>query len=158
MHLSLLGLAFLVSVPALAQQSNTHFSYTVETSATPKVIWGIWTDVPAWKAWDNGLKTAELNGPFEALTTGKLVPDKGPKSKFVLTEVIPYQTYTFKTTLPLGALYVRRYLTSQNGKTTFTHEVWLTGITKGIFGRALGRNYRNLLPEIMGKIKAIAER
>ncbi|GAB2574890.1 SRPBCC family protein [Spirosoma areae] len=157
MQISLLGLAVLLSAQTVAQQSNTHFSYTVKTSAAPEIIWRIWTDVPAWKDWDEGLKTAELNGSFTALTTGTLIPDRGPKSKFVLVEVIPNQTYTFKTKLPLGALYVKRYLTTQSGETTFTHEVWFAGVTKGIFGRALGRNYRKILPGVMEKIKAIAE-
>lgn len=100
---------------------------------------------------------AELNGPFMAGTAGKLIPDKGPKITFRLIEVIPGQSYTFSTSLPLGALYVKRFLSSQNGQTIFTHEVWFTGLTKGIFGRSLGRNYRQILPEVMANIKRIAE-
>ncbi|MCC5611285.1 SRPBCC family protein [Nostoc sp. CHAB 5834] len=156
MQISLLGLALLLSTQTVAQQSNTHFSHTVKTTAAPELIWRIWTDVPGWKEWDEGLKGAELNGSFTALTRGTLLPARGPKSKFVLIEVIPNQTY--KTKLPLGALYVKRYLTTQRGETTFTHEVWLTGVTKGVFGRALGRNYRKILPGVMEKIKTIAER
>lgn len=147
----------LLAVPALAQQSNTRFSHTVETSALPEAIWRIWTDVPNWKMWDDGLKAAELNGPFAAGANGVLIPDKGPKSTFTLTEVASGQSYTFRTKLPLGALHVRRFLTIQNGKTAFTHEIWFTGLTKGIFGRALGRNYRKILPDVMEKIRRIAE-
>lgn len=150
-------LTVLFAVPALAQQSNTRFSHTVETSASPEAIWRVWTDVPNWKAWDDGLKDAQLNGPFAAGAKGALIPDRGPKSTFRLTEVIPNQSYTFRTKLPLGALNVKRFLTTQNGKTAFTHEVWLTGVSKGIFGRALGRNYRKMLPDVMSKINRIAE-
>ena len=157
MQNSLLTLAVLLSTAALAQQSNTRFSHTVETGAAPEVIWHVWTDVPNWKRWDTGLKSAELNGPFTGNTRGVLIPDKGPKSTFTLTEVIPQQSYTFRTKLPLGALYVKRVLQTQNGKTTFTHEVWFTGLTKGIFGRVLGRNYRTILPDVMQNIKRIAE-
>lgn len=153
----MIALAVLLSGHALAQQSNIRFSHTVETSASPEVIWRVWTDVPNWKAWDDGLKTAQLNGPFVANTKGVLIPDKGPRSTFMLTEVIAGQSYTFKTKLPLGALYVKRFLTNQNGKTAFTHEVWFIGLTKGIFGRALGRKYREILPGVMEKIRWIAE-
>lgn len=145
------------SLAAVAQQSNTHFSHTVITTAAPERIWQIWTDVANWKAWDKGLKAAELSGPFVAGSTGKLIPDKGPTSRFKLTEVVAGQSYTFKTKLPLGALYVKRTLGQQNGKTAFTHEVWFTGLTKGIFGNALGKNYRNILPDVMTTIKTIAE-
>jgi hypothetical protein len=157
MQNSLIALAVLLSAQALAQQSNTRFSHTVETSASPEAIWRVWTDVPNWKAWDDGLKSAELNGPFATDTKGMLIPDKGPKSTFTLTEVVPGHSYTFRTKLPLGSLYVKRVLGVQNGKTAFTHEVWFTGLTKGIFGRALGRNYRAILPGVMANIKAIAE-
>ncbi len=147
------------SIATLAQskQSNTHFSHTVETLAAPERIWQIWTDVPNWKMWDKGLKSAELTGQFVAGNTGKLIPDKGPVSHFKLIEVVAGQSYTFKTKLPLGALYVKRTLTQQNGKTAFTHEVWFTGITKGIFGNALGKTYRQILPDVMSTIKTIAE-
>lgn len=157
MQHSLIAFALLLTLPALAQQSNTRFSHTLETSAPPTAIWRIWTDVPNWKTWDDGLKAAELNGPFATGTTGMLVPDKGPKAKFTVTEVIPEQSYTFRTKLPLGSLYVKRMLTNQSGQTTITHEVWFTGLTKGIFGRALGRNYRAMLPGVMEKIRRIAE-
>lgn len=157
MQNALITIAVLMSAQALAQESNTHFSHTVETTASPTAIWRIWTDVPNWKSWDDGLKSADLNGPFAPGTTGTLIPDKGPKSTFVLTEVVDGQSYTFKTNLPLGALYVKRYLGERDGRTVFTHEVWFTGLTKGIFGRSLGRNYRRILPDVMAKIKTQTE-
>lgn len=157
MQNTLITFAVLMSVQVLAQESNTHFSHTVETTASPAAIWRIWTDVPNWKSWDDGLKSAELNGPFAPGTAGTLIPDKGPRLKFLLTEVVDGQSYTFKTNLPLGALYVKRYLDVRDGKTVFTHEVWFTGLTKGMFGRALGRNYRRILPDVMTKIKTLAE-
>ncbi len=157
MQNTMIVLAALLSAQALAQSSNTRFSHTVETKASPETIWQIWTNVPAWNAWDDGLKSAELDGSFSVQTTGTLIPDKGPKSRFVLTEVVPGQTYTFRTKLPLGSLHVKRWLAVRDDKTAFTHEVWFTGLTKGIFGRALGRRYRSVLPVVMEKIKTLAE-
>ena len=138
-------------------QSNTHFSHTLETRANPAKIWQIWSDVPNWKQWDTGLKSAELGGAFAIGTKGKLIPDKGPKSSFILTELVEGKSYTFKTKLPLGALHVKRFLEEKEGKTYFTHEVWFSGLSKGIFGSALGKNYRRILPEVMARIREIAE-
>jgi hypothetical protein len=147
------------SIATLAQskQTNTHFSHTVETSAAPDRIWQIWTDVPNWNRWDKGLKMAELLGPFAVGTRGKLIPDKGPTSTFILTALESGRSYTFRTKLPLGSLYVKRVLSQQNGVTSFTHEVWFTGMSKGVFGRALGRKYRAILPNVLESIKTIAE-
>ncbi|WP_218921442.1 SRPBCC family protein [Haliscomenobacter hydrossis] len=138
-------------------QSNTHFSHTLETAASPEKIWQIWSDVPNWNQWDEGLKSAELKGAFALNAAGVLIPDKGPKSKFRITNLKAGHSYTFKTKLPLGALHVKRFLEVKQGRTFFTHEVWFTGVSKGIFGNALGKNYRKILPGVMGKIKTIAE-
>ncbi len=100
---------------------------------------------------------AELSGPFAVGTKGKLIPDKGATANFVLTAVDPGRSYTFRTMLPLGSLYVKRVLSRQNGLTSFTHEVWFTGLSKGIFGRVLGKRFRAILPEVLESIKTIAE-
>jgi hypothetical protein len=139
-----------------AQQSNTHFSHSIETNASADKIWQIWTDVPNWKQWDKGLKTAELKGDFQLHTKGVLIPDKGAKAKFVIVEFVDNQSYTFKTNIPFGALYVKRFLSKKGEKTVFTHEVWFTGISKGLFGRLLGKNYRKILPDVMSEIEKIA--
>lgn len=159
MNKAFLSLQTLLLMASLGiAQSNTHFSYSLETSASPTKIWQIWSDVANWQQWDTGLKSAELSGAFAIGTKGKLIPDKGPKSSFILTELVAGKSYTFKTKLPLGALYVKRYLEEKEGKTYFTHEVWFTGLSKGIFGNALGKNYRRILPEVMTRIREIGER
>lgn len=142
---------------ALAQQTNYHFSHTDSTTASNDNIWQIWIDVPNWKQWDKGLKEATLNGEFAVGTKGKLVPDKGPKSKFVITEIIPNTSYTFKTKIPFGWLSIKRTLEVKQGITYFTHEVEFTGLLKKVLGKKLGKNYRAMLPNVMAEIKKIAE-
>jgi len=140
-----------------AQQSNDHFSNTVQTKASPEAIWKIWTDVPNWKQWDAGLKEASIDGVFTEGAKGKLVPDKGPKSKFVVTSFEEGKSYTFKTRIPLGWLVVERRLTVNQNLTQFTHEVRFTGLLKEPLGNSFGKRYRALLPEAMEKIKKLAE-
>lgn len=142
---------------ASAQQSNYHFNHTDSTKASSDKIWGVWTDVPSWKQWDKGLKEAILEGDFVVGTKGKLIPDKGPKSKFVITELIPDRSYTFETRIPFGWLIIQRTLKVKNGTTYFTHDVEFTGILKKFLGKKLGKNYREMLPSVMNEIKLIAE-
>ena len=153
----MLLLVLALALPPDAPDTDTHFHCTLATTAAPARIWAIWTDVAGWPRWDAGLRQAELRGLFVAGSTGQLVPDKGPKSSFRLTAVEPGQSYTFRTRLPLGALHVKRTLDQRNGQTVFTHEVWFTGLSKGLFGRVLGRKYRALLPQVLASIKAQAE-
>lgn len=138
-------------------QTNYHFHHTVVTEAHPASIWKIWTDVAGWKKWDSGLKDAILNEPFGAGAKGKLIPDKGPKSKFVVSEYYEGVGYTFKTRIPLGWLKVKRYLTSEGNQTSFTHEVTFTGLLRNPLGNSIGKRYRAMLPEVMNNIKTLAE-
>ncbi len=134
-----------------------HFWHRVETTASPQTIWSIWTDVPNWHTWDTGLKKAELNESFTLNAKGKLISLEDRTSKFKIVNFQEGQTYTFKTQLPLGGLYVKRYLTIKNGKTYFTHEVWFKGFTAGIFSKMLGGDFKDMLPKVMENIKRIAE-
>lgn len=145
------------TMTANAQQTNYHFSHTDSTNAASEKIWQVWTDVPNWKQWDKGLKEAILNGNFEVGTKGKLIPDKGPKSKFTISELIPNKSYTFKTKIPFGWLVIKRTLEVENSTTYFTHDVEFTGLLKKILGNKLGKNYRVMLPSVLTEIKKIAE-
>ncbi|WP_198342241.1 SRPBCC family protein [Pedobacter psychrophilus] len=140
-----------------SQQTDYQFSHTDSTSAKTHKIWQVWINVQNWKQWDEGLKEAVLEGEFAVGTKGKLIPYKGPKSKFIISEIEPNKSYTFKTKIPFGWLIIKRTLAVKNDKTYFTHNVEFTGILKKILGRKLGKNYRAMLPIVMDKIKQIAE-
>lgn len=137
--------------------TNKHFWHSEKTSAAPEKIWQIWTDVPNWKDWDSGLKEAAIKGEFGLNAKGIIRSLEGRKSKFKIVEFVEGKSYTFKTNLPLGGLYVKRYLAVKNGQTYFTHEVWFKGITAGIFAKAFGKDFRKILPEVLTNIKTIAE-
>lgn len=161
MNRLILSTTFLLfAMQAYAQDkepSNKHFWYSLETTTNPDIIWATWIDVPNWKDWDTGLKDATMDSPFQLGAKGVITSLEGRKSKFEVIEFEENKSYTYKTKLPLGSLYVKRYLTEENGKTVFTHEVWFQGLTKGIFANAFGGKFRNMLPEVLENIKSIAE-
>jgi hypothetical protein len=92
-------------------QSNHHFSFTISVDATKEKVWETLIDVPNWKNWDTELKSSQLNSAFLVGAKGILTPLKGPKLDFYISEIIPNQTYTFKTKMPLGYLEIKRTLT-----------------------------------------------
>ncbi|MEO1259930.1 MAG: SRPBCC family protein [Bacteroidota bacterium] len=154
---SIFFLLLFFTTMSIAQNSNYKFQHTEKTTAPPAAIWKVWTDVPNWSNWDTGLKSAELEGEFGEGAKGKLIPDKGPKSKFMITEVIPGQSYLLKTKIPFGWLKVQRTMEIKDGELHFTHAVEFTGILKNILGKKFGTRYREMLPEVMISIKKIAE-
>ena len=138
-------------------QTDQHFSYTMETRATPDKIWGVWTDVTNWKTWDTGLKDANLKDAFGLKAKGSILSLEGRKSKFSIVEYTEGESYTMKTKLPLGSLYVKRYLQREEGIIKFTHEVWFKGLTKGVFAKAFGGKFREMLPGVLQNVREIAE-
>ncbi|NEQ46569.1 MAG: polyketide cyclase [Leptolyngbya sp. SIOISBB] len=133
------------------------FRHTVETFATPEKIWAIWTDVEHWPRWDTELQEAFLNGPFELGAMGKLTPKRGRVSTFRISQFNLGTSYTFTVRLPLCTLNVHRYLVSRAGTTYFTHEVSFRGLLAFIFGLFLGRQFKAALPDVMNRVKRIAE-
>ena len=137
--------------------SNKHFWHSSTTDASPDKIWAVWTDVEQWHTWDKGLQSAEMSGPFAFKAKGTITSLEGRKSKFKVVEYEEGKSYTFKTALPLGGLYVKRYLEVKDGQTHFTHEVWFKGLTAGIFAKNFGPQFREVLPEVLELVKAKAE-
>jgi len=137
--------------------TNKHFWYSLETTATPEAIWKVWMDVPNWKNWDIGLKDASIKGTPKLGVKGEILSLEERKSRFKIVEFEEGKSYTYKTRLPLGSLFVKRHLDSEKGVTTFTHEVWFSGLTGGIFAKSFGAKFREMLPEVLHNIKKIVE-
>ena len=117
-----------------ARETNYHFTLTVGIKNTPEKVWQLLIDVPKWATWDTELKEAHLEGNFTIGAKGELLPKKGPKLTFYISEILPNQSYTFKTKMPLGWLVIKRTLTFENGMTHFTDDIAFKGVLKRVFG------------------------
>lgn len=154
MKATLLFMSLLSAGFIQAQNSNTHFSHTETTIASPEKIWKLWTDVELWPRWDSGLKKATLEGSFISGAKGKLIPDKGPKTSFKITDLSEKISYTIECKIPFGKLIITRRLKQENMLTSFTHEIRFTGLLKNNMG---GKRYRKMLPEVMKELKRLVE-
>ena len=61
--------------------------HSIETSATPEVLWGVFCDVPTWKAWNAGIERIELHGPFAEGTWFTMQPPGQDPPRSQLLEV-----------------------------------------------------------------------
>lgn len=139
------------------KQSNHHFSFTIPLNTTKANVWQILIDVQNWHQWDTEILEASLEGIFTEGAKGTMKPKTGPKLKFYISEVVPNQSYTFNTIMPVGELVIKRSLTELNNEIHFTDDIAFTGFLKYIYGFMLGGQFRKVLPEVMSKFKEIAE-
>lgn len=86
-----------------------------------------------------------------------MIPKKGPKLKFQITELIPNSSYTFVTKMPVGTLVIKRTLKQVGEQIEFTDEIRFTGLFKRLFGLLLGGGFKSVLPEVMKNFKTLAE-
>ena len=128
-------------------------THTVATPSPADRIWSAWTDVGSWPEWDTELLTASLDGAFGVNATGTLHPRVGNPSRFVVAEVDPGRSLTFVTSLPLGSLIVRRWLSRENDRTLFTHEISFAGPLGPVFDRLLSERFRRVLPAVMENLR-----
>jgi hypothetical protein len=138
-------------------QSNSHFSFTINVNNSIEKVWAELIDVPTWHLWDTELMEAKLDGKFEVGVGGLMIPQKGPKLKFYISEVTTHQSYTVNTIMPVGQLIIKRSLTQNGNQVEFTDDIQFTGFLKYVFGFMLGGQFRKVLPEVLNKFKNIAE-
>lgn len=147
----------MIALFTAALAGTTHFSHTVETTASPDVIWAFWTDTDTWPSWDTELESARLDGSFALDRVGELVSD-GRTSTFWISEWQPTDRYAFSTRLPAGKLVVTRWLERlPDGGTRFTHDVQFRGLGGVLLSPLLGKRFKAALPGVMERLAALGE-
>ena len=131
--------------------------HTVETTASPAVIWNIWKDVARWNSWDHSIEYSAIDGPFTAGTKGVLKPKGGPRVNTLLTEVAPLKMFRDESKLFFARIIVSHFLTESQGKTKITHQVEMKGPLAFVFAFLIGRSMKKNLPTNMQQLVKKAE-
>lgn len=133
------------------------FKEEIIINALPVTIFKKYAEVASWKEWDFDVKESKLSGKFSAGSLGVLVPTKGPKAKFKLTEVTLNKSFTSQTKLPLCLMEFHHTLEGTGDSTKVTHSVIFSGLTSFIFSRLIGQPIKKSLPETLKGLKNICE-
>ncbi|WP_299215831.1 SRPBCC family protein [uncultured Aquimarina sp.] len=139
------------------KQTNYHFQYSILINNSQQKVWDFLTSVDRWKQWDTELDDSILLEKFSFGAKGILIPKKGPKLKFHISELTPNESYTFVTKMPIGTLEIKRTLENKGNQIEFTDDIRFTGFLKRFFGLMLGSNFKAVLPKVMENFKRLAE-
>ena len=90
--------------------------HTLETTALPGNIWSLWADVPGYKAWDEGIEWATLNGEFKVGANGELKPREGRLASFTITELVEGRSFSILTPLPFARLRIHHSMEPKIGR------------------------------------------
>ncbi len=137
------------------------FKYTITAEAPAETVWQLWQDVDNWKEFDERLKYSYLESgySFENGAVGYLKGKGAPKTRFVLENIDPGQSFDEILGLPLGQkILLKRIINySDDNSTTFTHEVHFLGGLKGFFYPFLKGPFKKDIVLVMKAMKTLAE-
>jgi len=149
------------SIDDVEQVTNYKLRLKVETSASRETIWQLWEDVDNWQQYDELVIYSKLDEGhvFETGARGEVKAKGAPKSRFVLTEVIPGEAFTERLATPLWqSIDLHRYFeTSETGNTIFVHEVEFKGRLRWLIYSVAGATFKKEMPRVMNKLREVAE-
>jgi hypothetical protein len=126
--------------------------HTIETKATPIQIWKLWEDVENWKTWDQELELSQLDGPFQAGTTGSSKFVKTPLFKTLLTQVEPHKLVVQEAYLFFAKVISYQSMNHVAGKTQVTFQVEIRGLLSLFYVCMLRRFIQKKIPLEMEKM------
>ncbi|PTE06650.1 SRPBCC family protein [Mesorhizobium helmanticense] len=99
-------------------------SHSELTSAKPEDIWALWSDLPGWRNWDEGIIACEPKGSFDVGQTFMLTPEGAPAPiEATLVDVIPNKRFVDETKLPFGTIRASHTITQEGQKIRVTHNI-----------------------------------
>jgi hypothetical protein len=136
------------------------YQHSVETSAPADAVFAFYRDVDRWPEWDSGLDRMELDGPFVAGTTGRMVLAGQDPLPWRLVWVEDGRGFEDETDIPgAGAVVrVRHFLESlSSGGTRVNHSLTVDGPAADEIGPTIGPQITADFPVTMAALVARAE-
>ena len=134
------------------------YQHSVETTATPEVLWRHWSRIAEWPQWNAGIEKIEVDGPFAVGTVFTMTPPGGDHFQMRLTEVVPGKLFTDE--MDAGDFVVRTvHLLEQAaaGRTRVVYRTEITGPAADQVGPQLGPAITADFPDVLAALVKLAE-
>jgi hypothetical protein len=131
-----------------------HGEYSIETSATPDVIWSIFRDVPGWTTWNAGIEHIEIDGPFSTGTWFTMKPPGQDPLRSRLVEVRENACFVDETCVgDLAITVAHRIEPLGAGRTRIVYAAEARGPEASEIGPAVASDF----PQVLAALAKIAE-
>lgn len=134
------------------------YEYSADTTASPEVVWRHFSDVQAWPAWNAGIETLEMHGPFEVGTTFSMKPPGEDPITMRLVEIVPGEVWTDE--MDAGDFVVRTVHAlrpNETGGSTITYRTEFHGPAADQAGAEMGPAITADFPDVVAGLVAVAE-
>jgi Polyketide cyclase / dehydrase and lipid transport len=110
------------------------FKCEVIFEADPAMVWRIWTDVARWPEWDASKEIAQMDGDFQAGTSGWVKKHNALGGTFAIISVEPGRRWISESPLPLGRVIFDHIIEPlPDGQVRVVKGVQVEGGSAGLF-------------------------
>lgn len=128
---------------------------SIETSASPAVVWRLFSDVARWKDWNAGIESIEMHGPFQIGTAFTMQPPGQEAFTSTLIEVRPNECFTDETVVGETRVLVKHKIVPLSpGQTRISFATEISGPGADEFGPMVTSDF----PDVLAALKKLAER
>jgi hypothetical protein len=130
--------------------------HSIEATATPEVLWGIFRDVPAWKAWNAGIERIELEGPFAEGTWFTMTPTGQDPLRSRLLEVRENERFVDETRVgDLVVTVAHRIEPLAPGRTRVTYAIEAKGPGAAEIGPMVSADFPEVLASLAERARGV---
>ena len=136
------------------------YGTSVETSASPEIVWRVWSDMSTWGDWNPNVSTMDWTGGFVSGSTGVMNTRAGQHHKMELVDVQPGRSFALLTSVVPGTRFRFncRIEPSSGGKTRVSQMVEVGGplgpVMGGMLGPQVSKEFGTLLQNLATKAEA----
>jgi hypothetical protein len=133
--------------------------HSVDSTASPAAIWPLLADVDGWAAWNDGVGSIHLHGPFAEGTEFSMTPPGQDELVTRITQIREPNLYVDET--PFGDIVVRvihRLDPSVSGGSRITFRTEIDGPASDAVGPEIGPGIVADFPVVMANLARLAER
>lgn len=127
---------------------------SVETTATPTQIWALFSDVPGWKRWNDGIEHLEMHGAFANGSSFSMRPPGEEAFVSTLLDVKENEGFTDETIIAGTRVLVHHKIVPLgSNRTKVVYSTEISGPAEAEFGPMVTADFA----DVLGKLKNLAE-
>jgi hypothetical protein len=121
-------------------------THTIETTLSPKQIWGVLVDFENWGKWDKELESCGLDGAFQPGVTGYIKLKDGPRLNTLITYVEPFRFFVQEAKLLLAKAVMTHTIAQVSEKTKITFQTEIRGPFSLLYYYLIGSGIKKKVP------------
>ena len=131
---------------------------SLETKASPPVVWRVWSDVNKWPQWNPDMNESRLDGPLQLGATGMINTKSGGKHDVVVTHYEEGRSFELESTaLPATKMAIRATIVPSGNGSRITQGFEPRGLLAPIVGPMMSGQILKTFNAVLNGLKQRVE-